>query len=44
MGLTTARKSPGIPRKPEVLAEVDPEFLEHLRYEDLSEPEPPWDD
>ena len=25
-------------------AEVAPDFLEHLRYEDLPEPPPPWDD
>jgi len=24
--------------------EVDPDFLEHLRYEDMPDPEPPWDD
>jgi hypothetical protein len=36
--------SPGIPRRSESPAEVDPEFIEHLRYEDLPEPEPPWDD
>ena len=29
---------------PEGPAQVDPEFLEHLRYEDQPEPEPPWHD
>jgi len=42
------RPEPGFPlfhaALAEAAAEVDPEFLEHLRYEDLPEPQPPWDD
>ncbi len=34
----------GLKTPAEILTEVDPDFLEHLRYEDLPEPEPPWDD
>jgi len=35
----------GRPVPPETLAaaELDPDFLEHLRYQDAPDPEPPWD-
>jgi hypothetical protein len=44
MGLPTPRRSLEIPRRFEAPAKADPDFLEHLRYEDMPEPEPPWED
>ena len=42
------RPGPGFPLFHAAVAEdpveADPDFLEHLRYEDLPEPEPPRDD
>ena len=43
-----SRSGPSLPlfgaSHAETAEEVDPDFLQHLRYEDLPEPEPPWDD
>ena len=43
-----SRSGPSLPlfdaSHAETAEEVDPDFLEHLRYEDLPEPELPWDD
>lgn len=47
--IATRRNSDVLLNKPPVAAfrrprELDLDFLEHLRYENLPEPEPPWDD